>query len=472
MTDTKPFTVDPIPGPGGFSVDSPLIKEVMNRQFGEHHQAVALLNRSYGDIMRLRRELTDARNADEPPPLVCSICQGPVFLRGALGDRRFSFAHFQEDGSCPAVTRGSSTLEEMDARKYNGAKESDAHKETKQFIMDSLIADHRFQGVVAESVVKNLTHWRRPDVRAVLGEVEVFLEAQLSTTHLPVILARQAFYRNRGGLLVWVFRSFRKEESLMTQDDIFYFTRNLFVVNADTVAASRAAGAFLLDCHWAKPIMIDGRQQTVWESARVSFHDLTQDRERGCAYYFDYDRAVRELEKQVTAERPERIKEEFEAWWWRQQPRNASEESDAPWQVLRGLLRERGIALPYYYGKDGIDALLRMLFTVKAGRPHGQLTKWISSVHRFESYRSSARLLRVALVFFGRLDQLRLEDATGAYAAKSKETREKILSGDPAYDHDAKYDDLVRFLFPGLLESHPKWLVRKGGLAEAVQRPV
>ncbi|WP_440136203.1 hypothetical protein, partial [Escherichia coli] len=74
---------------------------------------------------------------------MCSICQGPVFLRGALGDRRFSFAHIQEDGTCPAVTRGSSTLGEMDARKYNGAKESDAHKETKQFIMDSLIADPR-----------------------------------------------------------------------------------------------------------------------------------------------------------------------------------------------------------------------------------------------------------------------------------------------------------------------------------------
>ena len=323
-----------------------------------------------------------------------------------------------------------------------------------------------------ESIVKNLTHWRRPDVRAVLGDVEVFLEAQLSTTHLPVILARQAFYLQRGSLLVWVFRSFRKEQSLMTQDDIFYFTRNLFVVNADTVAASRAAGAFLLDCHWAKPVLVDGRQQTVWESARVSFHDLTRDRQRGCVYYFDYDRAVRELEWQAKTERPERIKKEFEDWWWRQQPKNAPKESDTPWQALRGLLRERGVALPYYYGTDGIDALLRMLFTVKAGKPHGQLKKWISSIHCFESYRSRARLLRVALVFFDRRDQLRLEDATGAYASKSKGTREKILSGDPDYDHDAKYDDLVRFLFPGLLESHPKWLVRTSNPVNAARQQV
>ena len=150
MTDQKRSTVDPVPGPGGFSVDNPLIKEVMDRRSGEHYQVVDLLNCSYGDVINLRHSLTDARSADAPPPLVCSICQGPIFLRAALGDKRFGFAHFHEDGTCPAQTRGSSTLEEMDARKYNGAKESDAHKETKQFIMDSLNADSRFRGVVAE----------------------------------------------------------------------------------------------------------------------------------------------------------------------------------------------------------------------------------------------------------------------------------------------------------------------------------
>lgn len=460
VTANENHTVDPIAGPQGLSVDNPLITEVMNRKTGTHHNVIALLNRPYGDVMQLRRELTDARDDDASPPLVCSICQGPVFLRGSLRDKRFTFAHFHEDGTCPAVTRGSSTMEEMDARKYNGAKESDAHKETKRFIIDSLRADSRFDGVVAESIVKNLTRWRRPDVRALLGDTEVFIEAQLATTHLPVILARQAFYRQRGSLLAWVFRSFREEGSLMTQDDIFYFTRNLFVVSAETVAASRAAGAFMLDCHWAEPVMLAGRQQAVWKRDRVSFHDLKQDRERGCVYYFDYDGAVRELEAQVLAEGPERIKREFEAWWWRQQVTNAPDESDGPWQALRGLLRDRGIVLPYRYGADGIDELMRMLFSVKAGKAHGRLNKWISSVHCFEGYRSRARLLRVALVFFNRLEQLRREDATGAYARRSKDTRARISAGDPKYDHDAKYDELVRFLFPGLLESHPTWLVR------------
>lgn len=452
------LAVEPFAGPGGFSVDDPRIKEVMNRRTGEHHQVVALLNRPYGDVMKLRRDLTDARDDDAAPPLVCSVCQGPVFLRGAPGEKRFSFAHFHEDGTCPAVTRGSSTMEEMDARKYNGAKESDAHKETKQFILDSLNADPRFRDAVAEPIVKNLTRWRRPDVSARLGDVEVFLEAQLSTTHLPVILARQAFYRQRGSLLVWVFRSFRMQESLMTQDDIFYFTRNLFVVSADTVAASKAASEFLLDCHWAKPVTVGGRQKSVWKSARVSFNDLTQDRERGCVYHFDYERAVRELETQGN-QRVERVKQEFEAWWWRQQSGNAQDESDAPWQALRRVLLERGVKLPYHYGGDGITESMRVLFTVKAGKPHGRLRKWIESVHCFEGYRRRARLLRVALVFFNRTEQLWREDASGAYATRSKITRERLTAGDPTYEHDPTHDDLIRFLFPGLLESHPTWLV-------------
>lgn len=56
-------------------------------------------------------------------------------------ERRFFFRHTLEDGRCLARTRGELSQEEIDARRYNGVKESARHLQMKEWVAQCLAAD-------------------------------------------------------------------------------------------------------------------------------------------------------------------------------------------------------------------------------------------------------------------------------------------------------------------------------------------
>jgi len=125
--------------------------------------------------------------------------------------RLFYFKHVLEDGRCPQITRGELTMEEINARKYNGAKESARHIQMKEYVVKSLSADSRFSNIRVE---KRWTgelsgEWRQPDVRATYNGIDIVFEIQLSTTFLDVIVERRRFYQREGGLLFWIFADFK-----------------------------------------------------------------------------------------------------------------------------------------------------------------------------------------------------------------------------------------------------------------------
>lgn len=74
----------------------------------------------------------------------------PTYLVCRPEGQKLFFRHTLEDGRCSAITRGELSREEIDARKYNGAKESWLHREMKQWIVQCMKADGRFSNIEVE----------------------------------------------------------------------------------------------------------------------------------------------------------------------------------------------------------------------------------------------------------------------------------------------------------------------------------
>lgn len=255
----------------------PEVKEVMDTETGKHLPVSAVMGTDYERLMQLRMAVQTQMRKDEPL-YRCSLCGVAVHICRTRDKPKFFFRHQHEDGSCPAQTKGELSEEEIDARKYNGAKESALHRRMKDWVCKCLAANGRFVEIAQEPTWKGpLTGaLRRPDVRAVYNGLPIAFEIQLSTTHLHVIAARRDFYMREGGLLVWVFAEFDTEHRRMTDDDVFYNNNlNAFVVNAKTVEASLEASAFQLECIWAQPVKGGGHSGL--HRRIVSFHELTLD---------------------------------------------------------------------------------------------------------------------------------------------------------------------------------------------------
>ena len=108
-------------------LEKPEVREVMDTETGEHLPVSVVMGSDYERLIKLRMEVrTHVRKND--PLYRCSLCGVAVYICRAKEAFKFFFRHQHEDGSCPAQTRGELSQEEIDARKYNGAKESKLHR--------------------------------------------------------------------------------------------------------------------------------------------------------------------------------------------------------------------------------------------------------------------------------------------------------------------------------------------------------
>lgn len=188
------------------AVADPAIREVLDLRSGAILPAVDAIGTDMDEAMALRMALSESIARNEPL-YACPICGVPVYLISRKEARTFFFRHDLEDGRCPARTRGELSEDEINARKYNGAKESQSHIRMKEIIAESLHCDPRFSQIKIEATWAALDRgkWRKPDVQAVFDGLPVAFEIQLSTTFLRVIAERRAFYLREGGLLCWIF---------------------------------------------------------------------------------------------------------------------------------------------------------------------------------------------------------------------------------------------------------------------------
>lgn len=287
------------------------ITEVISFRSGEFLDSRKLIqHHKYGGIVKTRERLRIS-NKRQRPLLGCGICSVPVHL-AANPLKRFFFRHQQEDGSCPAVTLGSLSMEEIQARKYHGQRESNLHKSTKELILRSLRADPRAANLVAEQTWRSAgrpSEFRRPDVRVLyqfLGHqarIPVAIEAQLSTTFLGVVVGRKEFYRRENSLLFWIVRHFDPNYRRMMEDDLLFNNNsNIFSIDEYTMARSEESEQFLLRCNFRRPYRVGDQLEDKWESEIVPFSELAVNLEKQQAFFFDFESCEKQLRSEIMAE--------------------------------------------------------------------------------------------------------------------------------------------------------------------------
>lgn len=429
-------------------VAEPQIDEVMNLATGKIAPAESWVSGDYQQVLELRMRLMQDLQAHRPL-LACPMCAVPVHLVSLAAERRFYFRHETEDGRCPARTKGRLSGEQILALKYDGARESQAHRDMKDLIAASLRCDPDFSQIEIETTWKGIdaNSRRRPDVRALWkGQLPVAFEVQLSTTFLRVIAQRRQFYLRNGGLLLWVFKDFDMGDARLTQDDIFYNNnRNAFVASRDTLAASRDAGKLVFDCVWSEPSIELGELGWRQFHRHAAFDELTIDQAAQRVFLFDADgEKARLVSDYADAE----LRGAFRSYWLRQ-PNSYDEEL---WTDLVDRFEARGIELPTHPGMGrGLYSLLDTLYSVREGRSIGwryddNLVKLAHNL--FERHKGQLWIFKLMLAAHDRGAQIKREDASRKWRAKVPIYREAWAAGDEDFDHDDAWDDLVAFLFP------------------------
>lgn len=429
-------------------VANPEITEVLETETGKKVLVQEALGSDYPAMMQLRSRVKAANNNGQPL-FRCAICQVQVFICGRPDGQKFFFKHYHEDGSCPAITRGEVDRDEIDARKYNGVKESLAHIQMKDWLEACLKADHRFSLVKKEARwAGRLTgEWRKPDVSAVYEGVRVAFEIQLTTTYLDVIVKRREFYLQEGGLIFWVFASFDNEHRRLTEDDVFYNNnQNAFIVNPGTVKESLEQKRLLLECVWQAPTA-DGSHGAL-RRQHVAFDQLTLDQATQRAYFFDYEGAKQQLFSDRT-DQAKALRDEIDAWWHKKRD-DTPAQRDQDWAKFVPRLRKLGVEAPYQFKVDFV--LLTGLYSAKHGRPWGQDKKRLVEVahHLASSERDRFVWFMHAVRRYGREAAMASEGDPSKWREKYKRTKAAYRADPQQFEPKRTSQALAEFLFPEL----------------------
>lgn len=204
----------------------------------------------------IRRSATRGRNEGRPA-FVCDHCGFPVYAPREPKTRLPFWRHHKgAPRSCPWWTGEPGSTDDVSASQFQGAQESPLHLRVKNLVAELLNSDPLTEpeSVVVDEYVVCGESRRRPDVRAVYDGKPIAIEIQLATTQIPIIVAREDFYRREGRYLIWLTWNFvpvERAHLLTAFEDIFYsHNKNLFSLDNEVVAESRERGAFLVRAFW------------------------------------------------------------------------------------------------------------------------------------------------------------------------------------------------------------------------------
>lgn len=328
-------------------VPDPLVAEIIICATGEAHSSQELLAVDRRGLAELRTAYEDAILAGQPIAR-CAACHQPVKPR-LTKKRRRAFWHYKKNANCPYQVGGGLSQRTLDAMRYNGQKEGDAHRRLKQLLTESLAVDLSFErdtlaieqrwwGVTDEG------KWRTPDVSIVRGGVRFAFEVQLSSTYLNVMRERHRFYLHNGGLLIWIFREAQTINPRQMQDDIFYWNNsNLFVVDNETRQLSVAQGELVLRCHYLVP-QLDGPEQ--WHEQLVHFSELTLDLSHQRVYYYDNAMARQAVVEARAKRHLASLRDRYIALWTRPNAGSDDHEFCHDYAILASELDAQGIKVP------------------------------------------------------------------------------------------------------------------------------
>ncbi len=431
------------------------LRDLIDDSTSTHVQASDLLNCTETRVLRIKKALQLSR-VSKRGQMRCGLCGTAVYLSGLATSRLYVFKHFQEDGSCPHETRGGLTAKQILAYRYQAQRESRRHIQLKNLVADCIRCDQQFTEPEIEGTWKGKGgKRRRPDVSSYFkDQIQIAFEVQLSTTFDSVIAYREEFYRDEGGLLLWVFASFKGEEDRLMNRFVFANNnRNAFVVNDHTLVASRENGKLVLECFWRQPSL--GKNGIVWTICRkfVQFDELTLDPIGQRAFYVDTDALeediARKLEGASFSERMEEFWLTLEAFDGR--PRLEPGPRNKEWNELHRLAKDKGVMLPVFHDKY-FDALMRSIYSFKHGKAVGwdYTELWGVAMHIFAQFPKNFPMLVCAIDHYGHLQSMENFGKKGTWATKVKTWNESLSKGRQDFQPKPELERAVALSFPEL----------------------
>lgn len=454
MKSSRNVTIDP--AAKATAVSDPAIKSVRSKRTGIEIDSCRLIEgRRYDRLVNGLRAIIADSIRENKPRLICPICSVAVSLASSK-DKRFYFRHRSEDGSCPAVTRSEHDPDDIRAAKYNGARESDAHKSLKERIASSLSNDPNFSVVKVECTWRSRDRAtrRKPDVQAIYKEVRLAFEAQLTTTFLDVVRGRRAFYLSEGALLIWVLRRFDPSNRRMTEDDVLFSNNsNIIVVDEETFRLSKENHRMMVRCHYREPSISEGKRKEVWHEKIVGFDELTLDLVTQRAYLYDFDAADREISQQIAKwNSVDHFRSEILFFFNQRTWRNRENEEEAiRWKVIVDKAEHLGFMLPSNHraANEFYDAV-RILESARQGRPVGFNFKKLIEVAHLVAERHQGLLLpfAYALRAYGTDQVLASEDTSRRWARRREALKSDIQANRQRYSSELPQVAILRYLFP------------------------
>ncbi|NJO54794.1 MAG: hypothetical protein HC829_08105 [Bacteroidales bacterium] len=406
-------------------------KRTLKRAVRLHDMAVIssddLLTIDADRYQEIRRATARARN-EGTAAFVCDECGFPVYApREPTTRLPFWRHHGGAPQNCPWWTGDPKSTDEISASQFKGAQESPLHARLKHVVAELLRGDDLTESgsVIVDEYVIVGDGRRKPDVRATYDGKLIAIEIQLATTQIPIIVAREDFYRETGRFLIWLTWNFEPVERvrlLTAFEDIFYsHNKNLFSLDDAAIARSRERGAFLLRVFW--------EGATGWNSKLTTLRDLTW--------------PASELPFAVAAWHTE-----FRSRWL-----TATTASGTLWPARDKLLDDLAEKLGVHcvsgveLGAADIDRLLNVIFSFVSGKPTGSaqrnLTEVINTFLSSERRHRYARLLRKVITV-----------TAGPEFLEKKSVKDKfeVAEGHAQDDPTSISGRIALLLFPELFE--------------------
>ena len=437
----------------------------------------------YGDLVEKKRLALEHDLLEGRVRFVCQKCHKPMVLRSLAVEKdfedRFYLKHRYRSEKCGG-TEGM-THEAICAMVYANTKESVAHKDYKALIVASLAADPSFTETRTEATWFGLDGVRRrkPDVQTVRNGQRIALEVQLSTTFVEVVAQRQAFYRKNFGHLIWFFRDLAIAAFRQAEDDIFCSNnRNAFLITEETLALSQREGRMAMECAWQEPYLDGDAIEHVPHRQTVFFDQLQFDVSAiGAprAYFFDYDAARAPLVAELEARRPRptvaisptRVVEhgreplpptidyqsdpalrDLMETFFRGFPNHVNNQEF--WSLVRARFQRRGFDLPEHVKYDPVFPVLQAAYSAKLGRPVGCEQRYLIELANtlFNSHKPALWAFSVMMSYYDRGALLRERGDRHAWSEKVRQYHQAWLDGDQDFVPEARFADLLVFLFP------------------------
>lgn len=408
----------------------------------------------------LRRILKE--NAiDDKPRFVCDTCYQAVQICGGVNLVMY-FRHYKDSDDCPIKTKNKYSHQEINRMKYNGAKESEPHKNIKEHLytylnQDPLCSEVHKEKVVQMKKVGGDRWWKKPDISAVFKNQEIVIEIQLATTFLDVIVDREKFYRTKGTYILWVFDERELSQYRFTEKDIFYtHNRNAFIIDKASKQKTEETGILHFTCCYQVPVFFFGAIEPEWREKIISVHELMFDEQNFQLIYHDYKEQLKVIEEQqkiIDQQKREEAIHDFENYWVKE--RDHDKESytnqDQDQEVIEplfGYLEIYHVDIPLDFH---LIRLLHILFTIKVGYSVGYNMNFLAVTNLgLQSWPQFGLLIMYALDEYDRRSKVENADS---FKKKINVIKKEWLS-----KQDGQHNEFLELFFPKAIARFNKHL--------------